>query len=136
MRFTPGENGYRSIFLDFNAIELTEDYKFLVNEDCGKVFSSSIDLTLSLPLIEAGNTLTLFNTGLNGRCELALKPFHGNGILYRGNGKAYKNLINTRETQQRGDYIKLASLNPQLSEDNLMQWQVIESRGIWEHGDS
>lgn len=134
MRFTPGANGYESIFLDYNHTELTKDYTFKVNEDCGKVFSSSADgLILSLPRIKGGQTLTLFNTGLDERCELFLFPAADNGIMYAGKGKPYTKLVNTRATQKRGDYIKLATLDARYTKDNTLLWHVVESRGVWEH---
>ena len=103
MRFSLAECGYETTILDIDHVPLDEDYLFLIHDGCGKAFSSGKDgLVLSLPLLQPSNTLTLFNTGLDERCQLSIKPYNGNGIMYRGHGKSYSNLVNTRATQRSG----------------------------------
>lgn len=132
MRFTPAENGYCSIFLDFNHSELTEDYEYVCSYDSGKTFSTSVDgLEFSFQKMVAGNTVTIFNTGLDGRCGLKLIPWKGEGIMYKGHGLPFSALVNPKETQKRGDYVKLASLDGRRDEAGNKMWQVVESRGIW-----
>ena len=133
MRFTPAKNGYESIFLDIEHHPLLEDYEFRCNYDSGKVFSSATDgLTLSLQRMVGGNTLTFFNTGLDGQCELIIAPYSEEGIMYRAHGKAGHSLVNPKGTQKRGDYVKLASLDASISENGSRVWHVIEARGVWE----
>jgi hypothetical protein len=133
MRFTRAKNGYETIILDIDHIPLTENYKFRCGYDSGKVFSSGVDgLEFTLDRIAPGNTVIFFNTGEDGRCELTVTPYEQNGILYASHGKQGCSLVNTRKTQKRGDYVKLASLSADKPENGCRVWHVVECRGVWE----
>ena len=61
MRFTRGQNGYESIFLDIDHIPITEDYEIVCGWDSGKTFSTENDRKFSLQKIQPGNVFTIFN---------------------------------------------------------------------------
>ena len=126
MRFTVGENGYESIFLDLDHIPIDEDYEIVCGADSGKTFSTSTDgIKFRLRKIEPGNVFTIFNTGLTQRCGIEIIPADGNGILYKGHGRPYSNLVNPKEKQRRGDFVTLASLDARLTKDECRMWQVV-----------
>jgi hypothetical protein len=132
MRFTRGQNGYESIFLDIDHIPITEDYEIVCGWDSGKTFSTENDRKFSLQKIQPGNVFTIFNTGVDGRCGIEIIPFKGNGILYKGHGRPFSNLVNPTDKAKRGDFVTLASLDARLTKDECRMWQVVNCRGFWE----
>ena len=129
MRFTRGESGYESVFLDISHLPIVERYEFRCGYDSGKVFSADQDTELVLQRIAPGNVFTFFYSGMDGRGELRVKPYKEDGILYVSHGRAGSELVNV--SKRRGDYVKLASFGAERV-DGKAVWHVVEARGCWE----
>jgi hypothetical protein len=108
-------------------IEKTENYTVVVSTDSGKKFSSKLDgMVFQLPAIAAGEVYTFVNVAEDGAAKLSVSPNASDGIMYRGSNTDDKDVINTKATAQKGDYISLKS-----SEAGTVAWQVVDARGIW-----
>ncbi len=110
-------NGLASFLVDINAEEKTANYTVIINTDSGK--------SLAMPSIATGNTITFVNTAEDGTAELSVSPAAVDGINYIGSNTDNKDLINTKATAKKGDYVTLASLN------GTAAWQVVAVRGVW-----
>jgi len=104
----------------------TANYTVVINTDAGKTFVSALDaIVFTLPAIAIGNTFTIMNTADDGDAAINIAPNASDGISYVGSTTDDKDLINTKATAKKGDFVTLASL------DQLVAWQVTASRGIW-----
>ena len=107
--------------------EKTADYTVVVVTDSGKVFSSTLDgITYTLPAIAAGEVYTFINNAEDGAAALNISPNASDGIMYAGSNTDDKDLINTKATAKKGDYVTIKS-----SEAGTVAWQVVAARGIW-----
>ena len=102
-------------------------YTVVTTTDSGKIFEveGGNDVTFTLPSIAVGNTVTFIYTGADGNGQITISPAALDGITYAGSATDNKDLINTKATAKRGDYVTLASL------DGVVAWQVLEVKGIW-----
>ena len=108
--------------------EKTANYTVVIVTDSGKVFSSVLDgVVFTLPSIAGGEVYTFINTAEDGAAALNISPAAADGIMYAGSNTDDKDLINTKATAIKGDYIKIKS-----SEAGTVAWQVVDARGIWE----
>lgn len=104
----------------------TANYTVVINTDSGKTFVSALDaIVFTLPAIAIGNTFTIKNTADDGDAAINIAPNSSDGISYVGSLTDDKDLINTKATAKKGDFVTLASL------DGVVSWQVTASRGIW-----
>lgn len=107
-------------------VELTDDYTVVITTDSGKTFVMKADgKTITLPSIAIGNTITIVNGAEDGQAAVTISPAAADGITYAGSSTDNKDLINTKATAKKGDYVTLASL------DGVVAWQVTAARGIW-----
>jgi len=107
--------------------EKTADFTVVIVTDSGKVFSSSLDgMVITLPSIAAGEVYTFINTAEDGDAAMNISPAAADGIMYAASATDDKDLINTKATSKKGDYIILKS-----SEAGTVAWQVVGARGIW-----
>lgn len=106
-------------------IEKTSAYTVVTTTDSGKVFKVNSSVTFTLPSIAIGNVFTFVYTGVDGAANITLSPAALDGITYAGTEVDNKDLILTQATAQRGDYVKIASLN------GTGAWQVVDIKGIW-----
>ncbi len=126
LRLTVFPNGLASFLVDINAEIKTENYTVVINDDSGKTITSILDgFIATMPAIATGNTLTFVNMAEDGTAEYSISPAAADGINYLGSNTDDKDLINTKATSKKGDYVTLASLN------GTVAWQVIDARGIW-----
>ena len=125
-RLTKFPNGLSSFLVDSNAVEKTGNYTVIITTDSGKTFTSETDgIVFTLPSIAIGNTVTFVNNAVDGSADLTISPAAADGITYAGSSTDNKDLINTKATANRGDFVTLASL------DGTVAWQVVDARGIW-----
>jgi len=125
-RLTVFPNGLASFLVDINAEEKTANYTVIINTDSGKSLASDLDgVVFTMPSIATGNTITFVNTAEDGTAELNISPAAADGINYIGSNTDNKDLINTKATAKKGDYVTLASLN------GTTAWQVVAVRGVW-----
>ncbi len=125
-RLTKFPNGLSSFVVDSNAVEKTANYTVVITTDSGKTLVSELDgIVFTLPSIAIGNTVTFVNNAVDGLAALNISPAAADGITYAGSSTDNKDLINTKATAKRGDFVTLASL------DGTVAWQVVASRGIW-----
>jgi len=104
----------------------TANYTVVINTDSGKTFVSALDaIVFTLPAIAIGNTFTIKNTAADGDAAINIAPNASDGISYVGSLTDDKDLINTKATAKKGDFVTLASL------DGVVSWQVVDVRGIW-----
>lgn len=110
-----------------NQVEKTSAYTVVVVTDSGKVFSSLTDgQVFTLPSIAGGEVYTFINVADDGDADLSISPAAADGIMYAGSNTDDKDLINTKATAKKGDYIVIKS-----SEAGTVAWQVVAARGIW-----
>jgi len=125
-RLTAFPNGLSSFLVDSNAVEKTANYTVIITTDSGTTFTSETDgLVFTLPAIAIGNTVTFVNNAVDGTADLTISPNASDGITYAGSSTDDKDLINTKATANRGDFVTLASL------DGVVAWQVVAARGVW-----
>lgn len=126
LRLTVFPNGLASFLVDNNAEIKTENYTVIINDDSGKTITSTLDgFIATLPSIGTGNTITFVNMADDGQGEFSISPAALDGVNYAGSNTDDKDLINTKATAKKGDYVTLASLN------GTVAWQVVAVRGIW-----
>jgi len=107
--------------------EKTADFTVTIVTDSGKLFSSTLDgITFTLPSIASGEVYTFINTAEDGQAAMNISPAAADGIVYAGSGTDDKDVINTKATSKKGDFIKIKS-----SEAGTVAWQVVDVRGIW-----
>jgi len=125
-RLTNFPNGLGGYLVDDQAVAKEAAYTVVITTDSGKTFTTETDgQVFTLPAIAIGNTVTFVNMAPDGAGDLAISPAAADGITYAGSSTDNKDLINTKATAKRGDYVTLASL------DGVVAWQVVDARGIW-----
>lgn len=125
-RLTVYPNGVASFLVDTNSEEKTENYTVVIDDDSGKEFISELDgIVFTLPAIAIGHTTTFTNIALDGTAALNISPQAVDGITYAGSSTDDVDLVNTKATAKKGDFVTLASL------DGVIAWQVVAVRGIW-----
>jgi len=126
LRLTAFPNGLASFSVDSNSTIKTANYTVVINTDSGKTFVSTLDgIVYTLPSIATGNTITFINMADDGQAALNISPAAADAITYAGSSVDNKDLINTKATAKKGDYVTLASL------DGVIAWQVVDARGVW-----
>ena len=126
LRLTAFPNGVASFLVDNNATIKTANYTVIITTDSGKTFVSTLDgIVYTLPSIAIGNTITFVNMADDGQAALNISPAAADAITYAGSAVDNKDLINTKATAKKGDFVTLASL------DGVIAWQVVDARGVW-----
>ena len=127
-RLTSYPNGISSFLVDSNATIKKAAYTVVITTDSGKTFTNGeVDgFAFTLPGIAIGNTVTFVNMADDGQGEYSISPAAADGITYAGSSTDNKDLINTKATAKKGDFITLASL------DGVVAWQVVAVRGVWD----
>ena len=126
LRLTVFPNGIASFLVDTNAEIKTANYLVVTTTDSGKTLVSKLDgIVYTLPAIAIGNTITFVNMADDGQAALNISPNAADAITYAGTAVDDKDLINTKATAKKGDYVTLASL------DGVIAWQVVAVRGVW-----
>jgi len=103
----------------------TANYTVVINQgDIGKTLVSALDgMVFTLPSIAIGNTYKFINTAADGAAKMSISPAAADGISWAGSATDDKDLINTKATALKGDYVTIASL------DQVIAWQVVAARG-------
>lgn len=110
-------------------IEKTANYTVVADTDVGKVFSSKLDgMVFQLPAISTGQVHTFINVAKDGEALMSISPNANDGINFKGANTDDTDVLNTKATQIKGDYITVKS-----SEAGTVAWEVVENRGIWVH---
>jgi len=123
MGLTKFPNGLESFLVDSNAVIKTANFN--VNAS-GKVYVIATDgVVATLPAITIGQTVTIVNIAENGQAGISISPAAVDGITYANSSTDNKDLINTKATAMKGDFVTLASL------DGVAAWQVTSARGVW-----
>ena len=78
-----------------------------------------------LPSLAVGNVITFVNMAPDGTAGISISPDALDGIGYAGSDTDNKDVINTKATSKRGDFITIAS------EDGVVSWKVVAARGVW-----
>lgn len=126
MPLTGFPDGLSSFLVSSTAVEKTANYTVVTTTDSGKTFTSTLDgIVYTLPAIVIGNTITFVNMAEDGLAALNISPNASDGITYAGSSTDNKDLINTKATAEKGDFVTLASLA------GTDAWQVVAVRGIW-----
>lgn len=126
LRLTAFPNGLATFLVDNNAEIKTANYTVVITADSGKTLASTLDaIVYTLPSIAVGNTVTFVNMAEDGQAALNISPAAVDGITYAGTAVDNKDLINTKATAKKGDFVTLASL------DGVVAWQVVDVRGVW-----
>lgn len=93
-------------------------------------------LTIGIPLITSGNlgcTIFFRNSGADANNKLVISPKDSNKILggmtqaaavFHASGVLGKDLINTKGTSKKGDWVALRAVS-------LTEWYIIGGQGIW-----
>lgn len=123
MSVTKAKGGY----LNADTEVKNSAYTVVITTDSGKIFEveGGNDVTFTLPAIAVGNVFTFVYTGGNANGSITISPNASDGITYAGSSTDDKDLLLTSANAERGDFVKLASL------DGTVAWQVIESKGTW-----
>lgn len=111
----------------FSKREALTGTKTFDAEDCGKLFWCTGDATaLTLPAIAAGlSGLAIVSGGAFGSQATTIDPNASDMILGPDiTGADNKDLVNTKATQRRGDYVVLIA-------GDADGYMVTEMRGIW-----
>jgi hypothetical protein len=120
---TSNENGLSSFVVSRRAIQTKGDIHFKCNRDSGNSYLvSGEDNKVYLGSISAGNVLTVTIVTKGIKCKTSIIPYELDGICFRGHQLMGKAL--TTERAERGDYVKLASLDGSV-------WHVVEAVGEW-----
>ena len=126
LRLTAFPNGLATFLVDNNAEIKTANYTVVITADSGKTLASTLDaIVYTLPSIAIGNTVTFVNMAEDGQAALNISPAAVDGITYAGTAVDNKDLVNTKATAKKGDFVTLASL------DGVVAWQVVDVRGVW-----
>ena len=126
LKLTVLPNGIASYLVDNSAEIKAANFTVIITTDSGKTFVSETDsVVATLPSIAIGNTVTFVNMAEDGQADLSISPAAIDGITYAGSSTDNKDLINTKATAKKGDFVTIASL------DGVIAWQVVAVRGIW-----
>ena len=105
--------------------------------DLGNDHNVAVDaLTIGIPLITSGNlgsTIFFRNPGADAGVKLVISPKNTNKIIgsitlsasvFSASGVLDKDVINTKATALKGDWIALRAVS-------LTEWYIIGGQGIW-----
>jgi|TARA_R110001592_G_scaffold313769_1_gene589236 hypothetical protein len=105
--------------------------------DIGNDHNVAVDgLTIGIPLITSGNlgsTIFFRNTGADAANDVVVSPKNTNKIIggmtqasavFHASGALGKDVINTKATSKKGDWIALRAVS-------LTEWYIIGGQGIW-----
>ena len=105
--------------------------------DLGNDHNVAVDaLTIGIPLITSGNlgsTIFFRNTGADAGVKLVISPKNTNKIIgsitlsasvFSASGVLDKDVINTKATALKGDWIALRAVS-------LTEWYIIGGQGVW-----
>lgn len=110
-----------------NTLRETKSDDYTIDaQDSGKIIYVDTDAkTITLPAVEAGIKVTLVNAGSYGTVALTISP-NANDMIEGMDltGADNKDIVNTKATAQRGDFVTLLGANAD-------GWMVVASRGIW-----
>lgn len=118
---------FRDPWARYSKREALTSTKTFDAEDCGKLFWCTGDATaLTLPAIAAGlSGLAIVSGGAFGSQATTIDPNASDMILGPDiTGADNKDLVNTKATQRRGDYVVLIA-------GDADGYMVTEMRGIW-----
>ena len=119
-------NGLNSFNVDINAVGKTAAYTVVVNTDSGKKFYTLTDgEVFTLPAIALGETYTFTNIAVDGAAKVSLSPNASDGVMYLGSATDNKDLINTKATAKKGDYVVIQNTA------GTAYWSVVDARGVW-----
>lgn len=117
-----------------NRVETLTASKVLTRKDSKKIFLIGTDeLVITLPATVKGLEYTFINSGSDGNNIITISPnasdaLHGTITLAASvvelSGTDDKDVINTKNTANTGDMIKIVS-------DGIEGWFVLASTGIW-----
>mgnify|MGYP003629581132 FL=1 len=125
-RLTNFPNGIGGYIVDDQAVSKEANYTIVINTDSGKTFTSMNDgQVFQLPSLAVGNVITFVNMAPDGTAGISISPDALDGIGYAGSDTDNKDVINTKATSKRGDFITIAS------EDGVVSWKVVAARGVW-----
>tara|TARA_R110000744_G_scaffold246942_1_gene363463 strand:- start:28275 stop:28670 length:396 start_codon:yes stop_codon:yes gene_type:complete len=125
-RLTNFPNGIGGYIVDDQAVAKEANYTIVINTDSGKTFTSMNDgQVFQLPSLAVGNVITFVNMAPDGTAGISISPDALDGIGYAGSDTDNKDVINTKATSKRGDFITIAS------EDGVVSWKVVAARGVW-----
>lgn len=123
VEFRPGEVDE----FEYGAARETHSANYTVDiQDSGKILYMDTDAKVyTLPATAAGIDVTFVNAGSYGTVIQTISPnaadkIQGNDITSADN----KDIINTKATAQRGDFIRLVA-------DGTDGWLIVAQRGIW-----
>jgi hypothetical protein len=110
-----------------NALRETKSDNYTVDaQDSGKIIYVDTDAkTITLPAVEAGIQITVVNAGPFGTVAVTISPNAADMIEGADlTGADDKDIVNTKATAQRGDFVTLLGANAD-------GWMVIAQRGTW-----
>ena len=95
-------------------------------QDTGKIIEVDTDaVKLTLPSTVAGITYHIRNVGADGTVEILIDPASADLIAGPDIGGADdKDLINTKATQKKGDYVIIVG-------NGVAGWHVVDISGTW-----
>ena len=120
-------NAIRDPWAAYSMCEALTSTKTFDAEDCDKLFWATGDATaLTLPAIATGlSGLTIVSGGAFGTQATTIDPAAADMILGPDiTGADNKDLINTKATQRRGDFVELIA-------GDADGYMVVKQRGIW-----
>ena len=130
-------NGITPMESGFPKGTVLTDNTTLTQEDSGKTYQVATDAkVITLPVITSANLgmeFTFVNTGADGNNTLTLSPNSVDGINGTiansaadsvASGTVNKDIVNTKATANKGDYIKIKALA-------LTEWYIVGGVGIW-----
>ncbi|WP_428743248.1 hypothetical protein [Tenacibaculum sp.] len=137
MFYITDENGNRVPALeggDLANVETLTANKTLTVEDSGKTFNIGTDaLVITLPATALGLKYTFRNIGADGNNIITISPNAADAVFGTvqnaaadsvASGAADKDIINTKATANRGDFITLEA-------DGVDGWYITGGVGIW-----
>lgn len=105
----------------------TSNFTVVIVTSSGKIFSSELDgMVYTLPSIATGEVYTFINTADDGTAKLSISPAAADGIIYAGSATDDKDLINTKATSKKGDFVTIKS-----SLAGTVAWEVADILGEW-----
>jgi len=121
-------NSLRDPWAGYTVRETLSGIKTFDAEDNGKLFCVDADAdadALTLPAIAAGLSLTILSIGAFASTKVTIDPAAADMILGPDiTGTDNKDLLLTKATQRRGDYVKIIP-------GDTDGYMVTEMRGIW-----
>jgi hypothetical protein len=128
-RFTKFPNGVETFVVDSNCTVKDSAYTVVANTDSGKTFITFTDnMVFTLPAIALGETYTFINGAEDGAAKLSISPNAADGIMYLNSATDNKDLINTKATAKKGDFVTLSAV---YTGATLDYWTVTNIRGVW-----